>query len=558
VIFSNRERASQSACVGLLALVAALAYWPSLRGFWVRDDFALLAYMRLVGAPWAFFVDDHFMVPGAIFRPLGFASMWLTQALFGLDYRAESLADLGLHIAVAVALFRVNNLLLPRGLAWLCALTFAVHPAAMATVQVWSNRFDLLAALFCLLSLRAAYDWRRDGRAAMLAVTLLFALAAMASKEVGVAVLIPIFLLWLDAAVRDPRRAKCWQALAALFATAALYLAWRWIVLGTPSSHLTGSGSLPELMRRGILNELVYAPGYLSFWPRLDSWQRTGTASAALMFVVVAAFALRRNHTAPWKNRRRELLVSGLGLWLVPLLLQAPVAALNAAPLTASASAIEVAMQSRLYYLSTIGAVIFFAVLLSAMLDNPEAAQSRRRPAATLLLVVLIASLGSAGRRTTTDYGLRSSEMSQLARAAVASVAAIDIPKQRCHVYFLDFQPPPESSIYVSMDSVVKALEPDLKRVQDCLFHNEYPTYFYFVPHGRVDALAALPFRPLEANGAAVPWLHVGRLDIVYLSAPREVDRVNADGGKFLAYKNGRFLDVTAEITDGRREVDLQ
>jgi hypothetical protein len=163
--------------------VVMVAYWPGLRGFWGRDDYFVLAYMRLVDNPWAFFVNDHFPVQGSIFRPLGFASMWLTQALFGTAYRAESLADLGLHIAVAVALFRVVSLVLRTPLLALsCTLLFAVQPAALATVLVWTNRFDLLAAFFCLLALRAAYDYRAGGGPIHLAATLIFALAAMAAR----------------------------------------------------------------------------------------------------------------------------------------------------------------------------------------------------------------------------------------------------------------------------------------------------------------------------------------------------------------------------------------
>ena len=93
----------------------------------------------------------------------------------------------------------------------MCAVVFAIHPSVMATVLVWNNPFDLLAALFGLPAVRAAYDWLEDGRAMMLIATLLFSLAAMVSKEVGIAVLAPIFLFWLGAAMRDPRNARWWQ-----------------------------------------------------------------------------------------------------------------------------------------------------------------------------------------------------------------------------------------------------------------------------------------------------------------------------------------------------------
>src|SRR5258706_4294349 len=128
----------------LLALGVAAVYWPGLAGFWGRDDFAALATARMLGSPWPLFSHDHFPLPGSIFRPLGFASMWLTTAWLGTDYRANALADLALHLAVCCALFRVVRLALrPLAPALLCALLFAVHPAVIGTALWWSDRFDL-------------------------------------------------------------------------------------------------------------------------------------------------------------------------------------------------------------------------------------------------------------------------------------------------------------------------------------------------------------------------------------------------------------------------------
>jgi hypothetical protein len=130
------------------------------------------------------------------------------------------------------------------------------------------------------------------------------------------------------------------------------------------------------------------------------------------------------------------LLISAFALWFAPIFLQAPVAALNLAPLEADISAVEVAMQSRLYYLSIVGAAIFFAVVLSVALARLQVEASRLRAAAMLSLILMVATFGSAAYRTTTDYGLRSSEIGQLARAAVASIAGVDLPAQNCHGLF--------------------------------------------------------------------------------------------------------------------------
>lgn len=56
----------------LIVAAVALVSYPNLHGFWGRDDFAQLALVRMIGAPWQFFVTDHYFVIGSVFRPLGF------------------------------------------------------------------------------------------------------------------------------------------------------------------------------------------------------------------------------------------------------------------------------------------------------------------------------------------------------------------------------------------------------------------------------------------------------------------------------------------------------
>lgn len=93
-------------CALLIALLIVgailLVGLPAIHGFWVRDDLTQLAYVRLLGTPWPLFTHDHFPVPGSIFRPLGFASLWLSERVFGHDYAANTIADLVLHGVVVL------------------------------------------------------------------------------------------------------------------------------------------------------------------------------------------------------------------------------------------------------------------------------------------------------------------------------------------------------------------------------------------------------------------------------------------------------------------------
>src|SRR5689334_16743969 len=95
-----------------IAVAIAIVYWPGLYGFWGRDDFMQHAF-----------------------------------------------ADMLLHIAVSLALYRVIRASkIARFPAASCTLVFALHPAVLGTALWWSARFDLLTALFSFVAVRAAID----------------------------------------------------------------------------------------------------------------------------------------------------------------------------------------------------------------------------------------------------------------------------------------------------------------------------------------------------------------------------------------------------------------
>jgi hypothetical protein len=544
--------------VSALAGLVAFAYWPGLRGFWGRDDFMQLAYARLVGSPWPLFVHDHyFPVPGSIFRPLGFASFWLWQALFGTDYTAHAFADMLLHVAVSVALYRVVRVSgLDRVPAVLCTLLFALHPTVLGPALWWSARFDLLAALFAFIALRAALDYLDRQRLSLLLVALTATLAALLSKETAAALVVAVSLVWLHWAwTENANRAIALRALAALWLVAIVFFAWRWAVLGTAASGLAGDMPLPTAIGKGVADWASHLSGYLSFWPRLGGAQRAIAALVAISLVVVAiAAALSGRTSEPQESRRLDVLVCGLCVFALPALLQAPVVALNAMPLRGDVSAVEVAMQSRLYYFSIGGAVIVLSVLIRHVLRSQNAAL-RLALVCTLGMGALV--LGWASREMASAYAIRSSEPRGIAEAAVAAVDRLELPPTRCHVFLLGVEPPDEWSIYVSMDSIVKALSVDLKRVDRCFIHADHATYFHLMG-AATDPADALPYQPREVHGRVLPWLEVGDAVVAYLDPPARIDPDDLAGMMFLRYENAAFRDVTPEVAAGRMRVDLR
>ena len=538
-----------------IAVAIAIVYWPGLYGFWGRDDFMQLAFARLIGSPWPLFVHDHyFPVPGSIFRPLGFASFWLWQALFGTNYFAHAFADMLLHIAVSLALYRVIRASeIARFPAASCTLVFALHPAVLGTALWWSARFDLLTALFSFVAVRAAIDHVERPRWTTLLAALIAVLAALLSKETALAGVAAIGLVWSHWAWTDrAHRADAARAIAALGVAALLFLTWRWVVIGTATSGLAGEISLTAAIGKGFVDWMANLGGYLSFWPRLDVAERVALAIAAVTTIVCAGMSWSQRERNGAGSHNTALLLCGVCLFALPALLQAPVVALNATPLRSDVSAVEAAMQSRLYYLSIGGG----AIVLSVFLRHVLSAATRSSKILTSALVVAACVCAWVSRESATDFAHTTVAPATMAEAATSAVDRLAPSATRCHVVLLGVQPPPEWGIYVSMDSVVKALSPDLARVQRCFIHSDYATYFYLM--GRDVALSdAAPYTPHEFEGKPLGWLHVGDAVVAYLDPPATPDASTLSATTFLLYENGVCHDVTDDIVEGRIRVHL-
>ncbi|MEO7430491.1 MAG: hypothetical protein ABIR62_00290 [Dokdonella sp.] len=538
----------------LLTAVVSFVFWPGVHGFWGRDDYMQLAFARMVGSPWPMFVHDHFFpAPGSVFRPLGFASMWASTALLGTAYPANAIADLLLHIGVSLALL---GMLRRARIAWPTALLatsiFALHPAAIGTALWWSARFDLLAAGFIFLALACAVDDRARFRAAPLVCTLVASLAAMLCKETGLMLVPALSLLWLRWAWMEPtRRRRAGAAVASIILVGCFYLAWRSIVLGTATTALAGSVPLHSLIVKGVWDWAEQAPGYWTFWARLDGIERValgvgfGVAAAALL----AGWTTRRDD--PERASVADVAIVGACLLLLPALLQSPVAALNGASVSSGVSAVETAMQARLHYLGIGGIATLLAALLSVGSTN---ARRSIRVATWAGVAMCVIALGSASRGMALAYAERSVAISAVARDAARAVEGLSLSEPPCHVVFIGFEPPLEWGRYVSMDSIIKALANDHDRVGRCHFHSNVVTYFNLLANP-ANAADALPYRPIELAGIPVPWLRIGDMTAEYLQPPDANAIVDTRRMKFLLYRNGSFDDVSDEVDSGRFSV---
>jgi hypothetical protein len=265
---------------------------------------ALLVLVVFYAVPGgSFHLDDYslFEGPGSLVRPLTQLSFWLngTGYLEGRGQQAAwvfLLVNVLLHFANSCLVFAVLSRLMDRRVATVAAMFFAVHPLQAEAVSYVFARATLLAALFCLLTLRAWLDDRPWLACCLFA-------AAVLSKEDALA--LPLVLAVIE------RRAS--RPLVVTFAIAAAAGAWSvWAVVMTPGSGAgtqAGIAPLDYLAAQGAvigryLRLLVFPVG-LTLDPEVST--AYGWLGWVILLAAVAAVA---------RFRAGQLAIAGLLLLL--------------------------------------------------------------------------------------------------------------------------------------------------------------------------------------------------------------------------------------------------
>lgn len=155
----------------LLTLAVLIVYWPVGQFGFVEYDDNLYVFdnpevrrgLSWWGLVWSF-VDAH----AANFHPLTWLSHMLDCQLFGLNAGAHHWVNVILHAANAVLLFLLLRSLTGRvGRSAVVAALFALHPLRVESVAWISERKDVLAGFFFMLTVwaYAAFAKSRSGSA---------------------------------------------------------------------------------------------------------------------------------------------------------------------------------------------------------------------------------------------------------------------------------------------------------------------------------------------------------------------------------------------------------
>lgn len=341
---SSRRLAPEHVAAGTVALIATLAFLPSIGAGFIFDDRPLIAGNEFVHSwrwlPRAF--TTHFWDIGTIaedvrggaeamrryYRPLVTVSYLVTWMIAGAKPWAFHLGNVLLHGANAGLVTRAatrwtGSLRLGVGV----ALLFALHPTRTEAVTWISGRTDVLMLFFVLLALEAfvLFERRRaEGvqRAWLaLAAGLLATTAAVLSKEP--AALLPFLVLAEPRATGESAR-RPWLVPAVTGGPCSAYLLGRilfWAPEGEGIQRLFTPGH--ALFTIGLYVERAVMP-----WPPTMYYRALESGPSGLLFpppilllggitllagIVALGYAWRRSKTAFW-------LIVSAGAFMGPLL----------------------------------------------------------------------------------------------------------------------------------------------------------------------------------------------------------------------------------------------
>jgi tetratricopeptide (TPR) repeat protein len=146
-----------------LILFVLLAYTPIWHAGFLWDDDVMLTANPCIVGPLG--LKEIWTTNAADICPLTTTTLWLEHALWGLAPVPYHLANILMHAACAILLWRVLRSLHVQG-AWLGASLWALHPVQVESVAWITEMKNTESGLFFLLSILFFVKWLNFGRVA--------------------------------------------------------------------------------------------------------------------------------------------------------------------------------------------------------------------------------------------------------------------------------------------------------------------------------------------------------------------------------------------------------
>ncbi|HXG42968.1 MAG TPA: glycosyltransferase family 39 protein [Dehalococcoidia bacterium] len=214
VLRNLSTRTLSAAAAAFVASVALLAYLPSLKGYFLSDDFGfvrifhdrpLADFPRLFVDDWSGGLWGH---PLDEIRPIIGLSYRLDSFLWGLDPTGYHFTNMAFHAVAAVLVFLIAREAAGGSglLGLLAGLLFAVAPAHVEAVSWIAARVDVISVTFYLASFYLFLLFRRRGSPWWGGLSFVAYALALFSKEISVT--LPFLLVAYDLLCHRPLTAR--------------------------------------------------------------------------------------------------------------------------------------------------------------------------------------------------------------------------------------------------------------------------------------------------------------------------------------------------------------
>ena len=315
------------AIAAFFAVVGLAVYSTNLNGPFLYDDISLVRnndYIKSWSHLPQYFSQNEYAgmnEPSNYWRPLVLLVFSLEWHLWGEWPFGFHFVNIALHVASAFLLFLILLALFKkRGLAFLTALVFLIHPLQTEAVTYISGLGDPLSAFFMFLSILYFVGYRQSGERRHYAASLGSAILSLMVREA--AVILPGFLLLVDFTLSEifsfedlknfVKRAA--RALWPFFVAAAVYILLRSTVLNFQNTFNFYGYSNPYtqhiLLRIMIFFEVLPVYFSMMIWPfnlhmnrslefSIDTYNGFVSAGGIALFVILLGVAVLCWRRAP-------------------------------------------------------------------------------------------------------------------------------------------------------------------------------------------------------------------------------------------------------------------
>lgn len=405
----NSSKANRRIWLGFAAALAlvAIAYWPSLHGGYVFDDYNNIAFntnVHIHSLDWESLHNATLGQPSAANRPLAMISFAIDWYLGGGDPFRMKVTNLIIHLINGLLLFGLLRTLLracPRNsdtshadwLALCVTAAWLLAPINFTAVAYIVQRMESLSQLFVLAGLwgyLAARQRMREGKSGFLrAVASILLGTAIGGLSKESAVLLPLYAViaeWIVFGFKGPdgridrRLLATYLVLLVLPACVALY----WVAghalpaaawAGRPFTLGERLLTEPRVLWDYVQWSVLPLPNQMSLYHDdiaiSHGWFDPPTTVLSILALAFALFAGVR------LRRTRPLVALGIGWFFA------------AHVLTATVIPLEIVFEHRNYFAS----IGLYLALFSVVVPRSAAPQMRMRMGACVALIVFFASV---------------------------------------------------------------------------------------------------------------------------------------------------------------------